>query len=402
MTVSGVESAHVDTKFWRVVNEASTNIYQGLCTACKQHDRHRVLFCTEIGRSESDSPAERVTEFKLALNLPEEELLNQQADFLWLSLDLTSEQGQSNGPGISQMHGDIRHVLSSSLQRQLDFDPIVPERPTKRLKLQPEQPRPINSASDQRTIQEDICKLFPTVLAQKNETKTCLGLLNNPGNQPIHLYILPHRSQRIQHQTVSLKQLIAEKEDQNTTNRILLLDRLCLAKKLAAAVLYFYSTPWLPTSWSSDDICFVDMENTKRPRLTPPHFNVTVTKSRCVAQLASHQDLSEEVIFRLGVMLLEIARFSIIQELQPQENNANDQGQHQEREFLNISAARRLCRSETDMGMKYQEVVETLIEGRIGQHTNLNEPDTQAAFQREIVGKLDVLEQQLRDFHFGK
>lgn len=101
-------------------------------------------------------------------------------------------------------------------------------------------------------------------------------------------------------------------------------DRKALAVKLSTAVLQMYSTPWIGKNWSKRDIIFQCLNETAPTLLSVqgpyllqqfdtggkyPSANVTVSET-------------QEIIFRLGVLLLELC---IGEALEDQLQNQNSQ-----------------------------------------------------------------------------
>ena len=181
-------------------------------------------------------------------------------------------------------------------------------------------------------------------------------------------------------------------------------ERLSLAKTLAIAVLQYHSTPWMRLSWRDEDILFFSADNPRKaqgiPDLSAPHLNAKVKGpdgqlSRAltfpVQRLARNP-----ILFSLGVVLLEIAHATSLENMKQDGDLTNGQ----EDPYTEFFTARRLAKlKSTTMGLRYDSIVEKLVECIFPNADDLNNDELQAAFYGDIICPLADLEERLRRFH---
>ncbi len=231
-----------------------------------------------------------------------------------------------------------------------------------------------------------------------------MGVLENTNNCRNFLYPSSKRFCCQTRQAISLGQVISKVSKRKAVGEIAIYERLRLAKTLAVAVLQYHSTPWLRISWRSEDVYFFGNDSGSvedMPSLVSPHLNVRV-KGPCgqlsrASTFPPHDLARNPLLFSLGVVLLEIAYTSSLESLQ----SPHDLDNGRENRYTEFFAARRLAKSaKTVMGSSYHKIIERLIECDFGCGTDLNDPELQAAFHRDVVCPLERLEQKLHEFHF--
>ncbi|KAL8630580.1 hypothetical protein Q9189_003670 [Teloschistes chrysophthalmus] len=117
-------------------------------------------------------------------------------------------------------------------------------------------------------------------------------------------------------------------------------DKYTLAYTLASAVLQLYNTPWLPTAWSSNDIFIL---KPSAGNTLPSQFYASRTFRSPSAQAArarTRRCIKNEMVFALGVALLEISYGQPLLSLKSPED-LNDQGM--EDSMTEVSIATRLA-----------------------------------------------------------
>ena len=183
-------------------------------------------------------------------------------------------------------------------------------------------------------------------------------------------------------------------------------ERLRLAKSLATAVLQYHATPWLKTSWRSDDIFFFgideDVALERTSILSKPHLNVKVKGPN--GQLSRSSTfpqpslISNPILFGLGIVLLEIAYSSTLRSLQ----QPGDLEGGQETKYTEFFTAKRLVSSiGREMGSTYGTIVKKCLQCDFGCGDDLNDPKLQAGFYRDVVCELDALEKNFRAIQLG-
>lgn len=171
-----------------------------------------------------------------------------------------------------------------------------------------------------------------------------------------HLYRV-ERTMRAKVCSKSLKQLLQASGSYGT--RLSRKDRLQIAATLASSVLQLDGTSWLRAQWTSDDILFHNAEEEKvgkahkypylawRQCLAPTVTSQSVPKLR-----AGKRVIHSEIIFALGLALVELCFGRTLSELQTLE----DIDLHET--AVTANTAMRLCNNTYDeMGDQYGDVV---------------------------------------------
>ena len=171
-----------------------------------------------------------------------------------------------------------------------------------------------------------------------------------------------------------------------------------LAKLLALAVLRFYSTPWLGEGLRSKDVVFVDLQEVS---LDP--FHIPCLKSRVLISsngedqsVSGHTTINSQgnsgqlrspvrnqTLYSLGVLLVELAYNSPLQDLQISED---DQGDPHTLYWAALRLGDRVWR---ELGQKYADAVKICLYGGFGASSELDDPRVQKQFFDEVVRKLE-------------
>lgn len=200
--------------------------------------------------------------------------------------------------------------------------------------------------------------------------------------------------------SISLGQLIKSTNNSNDVGfRILLHERLSLAKKLAIAVLQYHTTPWLQQSCCSEDILFFDLDTNVRTRrgLPIPYFNARIQGQSTHPPASTRSTIPQNpVLFNLGVIFIELAYAASLETFTRSCDAEN--GLLHQRFFTARRIAKMKC---TDMGPTYDNIVEDLVEGAFSYGANLDNPKMQAALYERVINPLDNLEQGFRNLRLG-
>ena len=305
-------------------------------------------------------------------------------------------------------------ALTRSLKRQLDV-PIHEDGPSKVKKCvrfqtpvaAPDlysQPKMIaNAFSPDSRMRRDFCDYLKSCFCQPVTSDTCVGVLENTDDFRHLLYPSTSPTQGIARESISLGQMISAARSKGMAH-LPLYERMRLSKTLAVAVLQHHATPWLGKSWRRDDIFFFGVDEwTSHPNLElmPPHLNVKVKGPHGQISRAStfpqHRMARNPLLFSLGVLLLEIAYSSPLESFQ----GPCDLQDGVENRYTEFFLARRLAKSGcSGMGIKYDKIIERLVECDFGCGDDLNNVQLQAALHNEVVFPLEQLDQKLRDLHF--
>ncbi len=179
-------------------------------------------------------------------------------------------------------------------------------------------------------------------------------------------------------------------------------DKLQLAKILAMSVLRFHSTPWLNDRWSSSDIYVSKKEiSTKESYFSEPCLNVRLSMGMASYKISEPSKKNprsitvarNEVIFSLGVVLLEIGFGTPIREMQQAEDSEQGNIEHDY-----YSTAQRLGRlvSKT-LGGRYGKVVRSCLACDFGVDNDLQSENLQGAFYFNVVDELNRCLKAARD-----
>ena len=399
---------------YKIIGQASRQVYEALGRACTKHTEHQAHFCVEVEQAKITGDHNAQIRFSMAYTHMTLAGSADQSDLIWFAVDSTS--GDAVQLGSSDIIAGHNDTLNSSVKRQLEPASDAPQKKTqKRVRFQSASlasactsPTLSNAAlasaflsSD--SMRKDFCDVIRRRLREPLQASECVGVLENTDKYRSFVYPSPNKCCRQMRQAVSLGQVISSVSNRQTVGGLALYDRLRLAKVLATAVLQYHSTPWLRLSWRSEDVYFFGNEiasSQDTPNITSPHLNVKV-KGPCgqlsrASTFPPHNLARNPLLFSLGVVLLEIAHTSTIDNLQ----RPIDLDNGRENGYTEFFAARRLAKSaKTDMGATYHKVVEKLVECDFGCGVDLNDPQLQAAFHHDVVCPLEKLEQKLREFH---
>lgn len=253
-------------------------------------------------------------------------------------------------------------------------------------------------------MRRDLCDHLRSHLKQPARANEYLGPLNVTGTCKHLLYTPSSTILSSKPQGVSLDKVISSFASRGSTNGLPQYERLRLAKSLATAVLQYHATPWLKTSWRSDDIFFFGLDEDlvleRASALSKPHLNVKVKGPNGQLSRSStfpqQSIISNPVLFGLGIVLLEIAFSSTLRSLQ----QSDDLGQ--ETEYTEFFTAKRLVGSiGREMGSTYGTIVKKCLYCDFGCGDDLNDPKLQAGFYRDVFCELDTLEKKFRALQLG-
>ena len=400
---------------YQIIGQASRHVYEALGRACTKHTEHQAHFCVEVEQAKITGNHGAQVKFSMAYTHMTLAGSADQNDLVWFVVDSTS--GDAVEPGNSNTTTDHHDSLSHTLKRQIESTSGASKvKPEKRVRFQS---APSASARTSPTLysaeianailssdimRKDFCDVIRRLLREPLQASKCVGILENTDRCKNSIYPSPKNCCSQMRQAISLGQVISSVSERQAVGGLALYDRLRLAKTLAIAVLQYHSTPWLSVSWRSEDIYFFSNDLASMqdmPSLASPHFNVNV-KGPCgqlsrASTFALHNMAGNPLLFSLGVVLLEIAYTSTMETLQ----RPIDLDNGRENLYTEFFAARRLAKSaKTDMGATYHKVVEKLIECDFGCGMDLDDPQLQAAFHRDVICPLERLEQKLHEFHF--
>ena len=175
-------------------------------------------------------------------------------------------------------------------------------------------------------------------------------------------------------------------------------EKLNLAKTLALAVLQFHSTPWLKREWQSQDVVFFGIQDFATDPLQMPYLKsrvqtqrnttdqramISATGNECSNVTHLRSPVRNQTLYSLGVMLIELAYDSPLEDLKRPEDDQGDP------HTMYWAATRLGDRVWRELGPKYADAVKICLHGAFGASSELEEMKVQKAFFDEVVQKLE-------------
>ena len=396
---------------YRVIGQASQQVYEALGRACTKHTEHQAHFCVEVEQAIIDGNRGAQVKFSIAFTHMSLAGSSDQGELTWFVVDSVS--GDALAVGHSEKT-NIELELERSLKRQIVDPAFQPNKSKKSVRFQSPEPQrnsalmPVLPAVSTDSLlsdymRKDFCDLIKHHLRQPSQKSMCVAVLENRDKSKNFVYSPANVTCTKRRRAVSLEQLLTRMNEQGVSRKISLYERLRLAKTLAIAVLQYHSTPWLRTCWRSEDVYFFSDEvvaGQEPAVLTSPHLNARVRGPDGQLSRSStfppHTLARNPLLFGLGVVLLEIAYSSTLDSLQ----RPNDVDSSRKDLYTEFFVARRLASSgHSDMGGSYHKVVERLVECDFGCGNDLSDIQLQVALYKDVICPLERLEQKLHDFH---
>ena len=403
----------------QLIGKASQQVYEALGNACTKHTEHQAHCCVEVEQAVMDEEHGSQVKFNMAFTHLTLADCADKSDLLWFIMDSTISDAIERGSNF--MAPALKSHLVQSLKRQLEPDPPPTGKKAKnnvrsRIPTPATNPSPNPPAMSppammvpsphglKDSMRKDFCDHLRRYYREPLQDTTCICVLEDTDSCRNVVYPSSSAIRAQRCQPISLGQLISSFSKQGAKRRVPLYEKLHLAKTLAVAVLQYHATPWLRMSWRSEDVYFFGLDDGALSQDMPsliPHLNVKVRglngqlpKS---STFSTHSFVRNPLLFSLGVVLLEIAYSSTLQSLQQPDDLVN----YQENQYTEFFVARRLAKAaDTDLGSKYHNIVERLVECDFACGTDLNDRKLQIAFYNDVIYPLDKLEQKLRDIHF--
>ena len=348
------------------------------CEAPNQHFANIALDAKD--RISADSSTQKI-HFELAWSCPAQTIpVGQREKSLWLSIETFPEdQTMTRNPS---------ETLQQSLETALDM--CQKSKPCSNKHAEPDGAA-ASPLPDLRTV-PDLCR---HLLEQSSGPVSiaCAGFLQR--TKTFKHLIYADRDRTVQRDDVkSLEDALnAAKSD---PEGIPYPEKLTLAKLLALAVLRYHSTPWLNSEWGSRDIVFFGIKDFSQDPLNGPFLRSRVaTKTSTFKQHSVTQDIDiqttvahlrspirNQTLYSLGVMLVELAYDSPLQDLQKPEDDQGDP------HTLYWTATRLGDKVGRKLGPKYADAVKICLYGGFGASSELEDAKVQKQFFDEVVRKL--------------
>ena len=400
---SGSQRQAWDVARYSRIRGASQALYCALEKACTKHTEHSAHLCLD------EKPATlNQVRFRLSfthLTLSSSHGSDQPTWFLVESIVVDKQKEHINEPS------SVMIDLAGTLKRQRTPPSSGPPKKTKRAVRfrSPSQPLPerrtplpkpmvLGNSLTELCQRSNFCDKIRNSLQQSASTSiSCLGILDRNDSWEQRVYATQNGP--VSQTPKSLAHIISSFKQNASPFDLSKYQRLCIGRLLATAILQYYATPWLTESWRSEDILFFGLETANKASdsfPTAPCLNVRVKASNRVTQtsVASHGLIRNQLLFRLGVVLIELAYKAPLPALQ----QPCDSEEGKAIQYLEFFTARRLGELVgAKMGRPYGKIVRQCLECDFGQgHHDLNDVQLQGAVYNDIVCELQRLEDGLR------
>ncbi len=369
---------------------ASSRLHEVLSSLwqCEIAEEHFVNIGLE-GDGENSPHNSQKIHFELAWSCPGEGVPPRPSKHLKLSVDSLSEVRGITSDASPTL--DLRQVLGNALEESL------------RSTRSQAQSLTIARPNFDGNVAGDVA--LPDLRTIPN---LCYHLENQPPG-PVHYVGFLQKSRTFKHfictpfdqfhhvsDTKSLEDaLVAAKA---SSEGIPLSEKLNLAKILALAVLQFYSTPWLKREWRSQDVVFFGIQDLAEDPLRMPYLKSRVltqrsttnqqaisstTGTECSNVTHLRSPVRNQTLYSLGVILIELAYDSPLQDLIKPEDDQGDP------HTLYRAATRLGDRVWRELGPKYADAVKICLHGAFGASSELEDVRVQRVFFGEVVQKLE-------------
>ena len=411
--ISNGPALHVtkEVQICRTIGKASNQVYKALGKACSKHSEHSAHFNLKV----EHEPCQGTMFPELKFNMAFTHLIVaglRQVEPVWFVVDSIIEDAEMTGhlkdvEELDQLTRSLKHQASISQdstktwsKKDVRIQSSAQIAPNSDLSCR------LSNALSIPSIQRDFCDYLRKCINQiPCEPDDLKALLETADGCKHIVYLSPTTAARTSTKAISLQQHISSMSRRKEPYAFPHYERLRLAKALATAVLQYHGTPWLQGSWRSLDVVFFDhcenMEKDESPNLSTPHLNVRVRgpdgpnpETTCTPPSLAPNPL----LFGLGVMLLEIAHSATLKSLQKPSDLVTDN----ENGFNEFFTAKRLSSSVgRELGPSYGKIVKKLLRCDFGCGDDLNEPELQASYYRDVVCELDRLEEGFRKLQLG-
>ena len=403
------------SNFLQVKNTAN-DLYEALGQACTKHSSHQASLSLE---PVYDDPSQ--IQFTLAFSQLRIDQTKGETDQFSKSTWLTIESSVS---GRVQTHKSDTDLVAAQTHLKRAFEDsagcetrpltttssVIQHKSRKKcLRFEDEMVDSIVLANPKLSVplsnlcmHSNFCNYISKFVNQSQPSRSAVGYLEISASSK-HLIYVDNKSQTVKSgsplsELASLHDVLFRTSTPRRSTSIPDVQRVRLARQLATAVLHFHATPWLTDSWHSQSVLLsyddpiehsdrsnwkaymtVQIQGPKRPSIqvqSPP--SPIVVRNR--------------LLFRLGVMLLEIAYQRPLRELAIDRDRSDVPGTS---EYL---TADRLSREVSrKMGFKYAVITRKCIHCDFGCDFDLKDTKLQEGFYQDVLCELDKLELLLGD-----
>ena len=413
----------------RNIKAASEALYRALQKACTKHTKHTACISLSKGQPRKTQIRFNVSFAHSALSTAKDS-----EDRACFKVDFVAPEGQTSIPGPSSPRCDDVSVNLTTTSKRQSTPPIpytpkrsrvdtssnfsLPTPPSSHSLGSPKRlspGTPSDGSIPQLYVRSNFCdRIRHSLELNSLRLNSPLGLLDRCDNWKLVVYP-PSKSAR--QRKTSLAELISLLSQDTSQLKLPKCERLRIARLLATAVLHFHKTPWLQDSWQSGDVMFFGIEDILQHKHEPrrnhrrvaerddppvPYLNSQVVVSdnerRPPHPLLTRSLAPCQTLFRLGVMMLELAHKAPLRTLQ-QPCDFEDGNEARYSEFF---AARRLGELiDSSMGGTYGKIVRQCLQCDFGRGSDFGDPKLQAVFHEEVICELQKLEVGFRNLQLG-
>jgi hypothetical protein len=375
----------------KVTQHASTRLYEALASKWSCDDRVEHIASMDLRVQEMCRQSDSKVRFNIGVSCCQ---LAHRPNPLWLAIESAPNDPQEDAQTAEHtaaLEGVLGKMGASKPRVKFSFSASVQATST-----------PISRGPPQN-LQLDLykigrlCKYFRQMRTQTSG-EPCMGFLEKTKTFK-HFVYSPTNAPSSRSNSQSLKEFLHSSMEGNKQQGWV--EKLQLARLLSLAVLRFHSTPWLPESWSSKDVCLFSLDG--------PTQQDPILGSACINTQLAHGDAHIHVteasvpslatnkeLFSLAIVLIELghdAPFEVISQAEHPRVGTNKQIE----DFL---TARRLGESvHRKLNMTYGRLVEKCLNCNFGVATKLNDAELQSAVLIHVVNQLDVCLEQYRKFN---
>ena len=375
--------------YFRYTQHASSRLYDTLSSVwrCGTPQEHFANILLEDDDSRASQPP-TVARFDLAWTCPSQSSLSGGAlKPLRLSVEARSEDLSlaGNAPQTSKLQQELKISLDAALRPKGSVSMTTTSSAAGSL------PSSLTSTSlqDLYTI-PNLCHHLGQ-RSNSNDPVCCVGFLQKSKTFK-HLIFTPNdgtiKSPEVKTLEAGLAHIKAH------SKMIPLPEKVRLSKCLAHALLRYHSTPWLTQHWRSRDVVFFGITDLSQDSLCSPYLKAKIamasaSPSRTVGGTTNvpppqRTPIRNQALFNLGVMLVELAYDSPLEELLI----PTDDDPHGHDHTLYYAALRLGEDLKRRLAPGYGAAVTICLHGGFGASCDLEDIQVQERFYHEVVQKL--------------
>ena len=413
MSLKPEPSSNREIARFTMIKTAARNLYEALGAACTKHIEHQVHFSLQPSYP-GCSPYPTQVRFTFAFRQVAMTRDGRCNKPMWFTVESIVTKAVQRATSTEDKA--LPDLSTSSKRGRSSPSPPPSEKLGKRQKKYvrfrsptPPPSKPAvkpNAALPNLCAHSNFCNQITSLLSRPTtKAGVCVGFLKHSADSK-HLVYLDGSAQSVTTTptSVSLNEMFQNMRQKasSANSSIPQFDRIRLAKQLAMAVLSYHATPWLKSSWNSNEIFLYGIDATTMGPMNGPYIDVSVKgphgpPSRTSA-LPCRTLAPNAFMFGLGVMLLELAFEAPLRTMQRAIDNDGDQDGH----YIEFFIAKRLSKiASRPLGSKYAEITRKCLQCDFGRGDDLEDPSLQQCFYQEVVCGLEELETRFRNCYLG-